>query len=97
MAKPNTPNTAVPTMNPAMPSPPTPSDQGNVMVQVPKSVFMEVHSIIVQLAQTMDALAVEVEGTSGGSGALLPGAPVSAPTDADLEAFANELNQRGAM
>lgn len=101
MAKPNTPAMApMPPMDNKAPMPPmptTPSDEGSVMVQLPKSVFMDVHSMIVQLAQAMDALAIEVEATTGGEGAQAPTAPAGAPSDADLEAFAAELNQRGAM
>lgn len=98
MATPNTPAMApMPPMDNTAPMPPmpaAPSDEGSVMVQVPKSVFMDIHSMIVQLAQAVDALAVEVEATSGGAGAP---APAAAPSDADLEAFAAELTQRGAM
>jgi hypothetical protein len=104
MAKPNTPEMApMPPMDnkvpmPSMPPMPSgPSGEGSVMVQVPKSVFMDVHSMIVQLAQTIDALALEVEATTGGKGAQAPTAPAGMPSDADLEAFAAELNQRGAM
>jgi len=106
MATPNTPMAPMPPMDPTAAMPPMPSDDGNVMVQVPKSVFMEIHGIVVQLAQAMDALAVEVEGSSGkpsGSpqgapmGAPPMGAPEGAPNDADLEAFAAQLSQRGGM
>lgn len=101
MAKPNTPNMApMPTMPEGAPMPAAPADAGTVMVSVPKNAFMEIHNIVIQLATALDALALEVEAASGGAGPMPPemaAAPAGAPSDADLEAFAAELNQRGAM
>jgi hypothetical protein len=88
---------------PAMPEAP-PADEGGLMISVPKTAFMDIHNIVVQLATALDALALQVEGASGGEGAMapemaagMPPAPAGAPSDADLEAFAAELSQRGAM
>lgn len=108
MAKQNTPKSAsMPPMAPEAAMPPMPSapaDAGSVMVTIPKGAFMEIHNIVIQLAQALDALALEVEAASGGAGPMAPEAeggmppmPAGAPSDADLEAFAAELSQRGAM
>ena len=94
----------MPPMPEGAPMPAAPADAGTVMVSVPKDAFMEIHNIVVQLATALDALALEVEAASGGSGAMAPEMaagtppmPAGTPSDADLEAFAAELNQRGAM
>jgi hypothetical protein len=105
MAKPNTPNMApMPPMPEGAPMPAAPADAGSVMVTIPKGAFMEIHNIVIQLAQALDALALEVEAASGGAGPMapemageMPPMPAGAPSDADLEAFAAELSQRGAM
>ena len=108
MAKPNTPKSApMPPMAPEAAMPPMPSapaDAGSVMVTIPKGAFMEIHNIVIQLAQALDALALEVEAASGGAGPMsaemageMPPMPEGTPSDADLEAFAAELSQRGAM
>ncbi len=105
MAKPNTPNMApMPPMPEEAPMPAAPADAGTVMVSIPKNAFMEMHNIVIQLATALDALALEVDAASGGTGPTTPemaagepAAPAGAPSDADLEAFAAELNQRGAM
>lgn len=101
MAKPNTPAMApMPPMDNKAPMPPMPagpSEEGDVMVRVPKSAFMDIANMVSQLAMVMDALAAEVDTKTGGSEAQAPMAPAGAPTDADLEAFAAELSQRGGM
>lgn len=105
MAKPNTPKSApMPPMAPDAAMPSAPADAGTVMVTIPKGAFMEIHNIVIQLAQALDALALEVEAASGGANPMAPEAaggmppmPAGAPSDADLEAFAAELSQRGAM
>jgi len=108
MAKPNTPDMApmppMPPMPEGAPMPAAPADAGTVMVSIPKNAFMEMHNIVIQLATALDALALEVDAASGGAGPMAPemaageaSAPAGAPSDADLEAFAAELSQRGAM
>jgi hypothetical protein len=87
------------------PMPAAPADAGTVMVNIPKNAFMEMHNIVIQLATALDALALEVDAASGGAGPMAPEMagkmpppmPEEAPSDADLEAFAAELSQRGAM
>lgn len=82
---------------PEMPAAPMP-EGGEVMMSIPKSTFDQLHGIVVQLAEAIDALAVQVEQQAAGAGEVIPPA---APTpgeaeDADLAAFAQELS-RGAV
>jgi len=81
--------------------PPAPSGGGEVMMSIPKSTFDQLHGIVVQLAEAIDALAVQVEqqATDGGempAPAPAPATPEGAMEDADLAAFAEELS-RGAV
>lgn len=74
--------------------PPAPSG-GEVMISVPKSTFDQLHGIVVQLAEAVDALAVNFEQQAAGE--MPPAAaPEAAMDDADLAAFAQELS-RGAV
>lgn len=80
------------------PMPPTAPEGGEVMMSIPKSTFDQLHGIVVQLAEAIDALAVQVEQQAGAEGEAMP-APAAAPSqaeDADLAAFAQELS-RGAV
>ena len=108
MATPNTPKSApMPPMAPEAaipPMPPAPADAGSVMVTIPKGAFMDIHNLVIQLAEALDAVALEVDAASGGAGPMapemaggMPPMPEGAPSDADLEAFAAQLSQRGAM
>jgi len=80
------------------PMPPAAPEGGEVMMSIPKTTFDQLHGIVVQLAEAIDALAVQVEQQAAGTDEMMP--PV-APTpgeaeDADLAAFAQELS-RGAV
>lgn len=79
-----------------MPSP-MPSE-GEVMMSIPKSTFDQLHGIVVQLAEAIDALAMNVEQQAMESGdvAMPPMPPGEMAADADLAAFAEELS-RGTM
>ena len=81
--------------------PPMPSGGGEVMMSIPKSTFDQLHGIVVQLAEAIDALAVQVEQQATGGGEMpaptpAPATPDGAMEDADLAAFAEELS-RGAV
>ncbi len=69
--------------------------EGEVMMSIPKSTFDQLHGIVVQLAEAIDALAVDIEGqaAASGEGAMMPPAPASPTEDADLAAFAQELSR----
>lgn len=76
-------------MPPAMPA------EGEVMLSVPKSTFDQLHGIVVQLAEAIDALALNVEQQAMESGDVMPPAmpPGEMAADADLAAFAEELSR----
>lgn len=79
--------------------PPAPSGGGEVMMSIPKSTFDQLHGIVVQLAEAIDELAVQVEQQATGAGEMpvpAPATPEGAMEDADLAAFAEELS-RGAV
>jgi hypothetical protein len=77
--------------------PPMPAAEGEVMMSVPKSTFDQLHGIVVQLAEAIDALAVNVEQQAAGGGEMMPPeTPEGEMEDADLAAFAEELS-RGAV
>ena len=80
------------------PMPPAAAEGGEVMMSIPKSTFDQLHGIVVQLAEAIDALAVQVEQQAAGAGeGEMPIAPTPGETeDADLAAFAQELS-RGAV
>ena len=80
------------------PMPPAAPEGGEVMMSIPKSTFDQLHGIVVQLAEAIDALAVQVEQQAAGAGeAMPPVAPAPGEAeDADLAAFAQELS-RGAV
>lgn len=77
------------------PMPPAAPEGGEVMMSIPKSTFDQLHGIVVQLAEAIDALAVQVEQqTMGGEGEMMPPAPTPGEAeDADLAAFAQELSR----
>jgi hypothetical protein len=76
--------------------PPMPAE-GEVMMSIPKSTFDQLHGIVVQLAEAIDALAVNVEQQAAGGGEMMPPeTPEGEMEDADLAAFAEELS-RGAV
>jgi hypothetical protein len=77
--------------------PPMPAAEGEVMMSIPKSTFDQLHGIVVQLAEAIDALAVNVEQQAAGGGEMMPPEmPEGEMEDADLAAFAEELS-RGAV
>ena len=78
-----------PGMPPAMPA------EGEVMLSVPKSTFDQLHGIVVQLAEAIDALALNVEQQAMEAGDVMPPAmpPGEMAADADLAAFAEELSR----
>jgi hypothetical protein len=80
------------------PMPPAAPEGGEVMMSIPKSTFDQLHGIVVQLAEAIDALAVQVEQQAAGAGeGEMPVAATPGETeDADLAAFAQELS-RGAV
>lgn len=76
--------------------PPMPAE-GEVMMSIPKSTFDQLHGIVVQLAEAIDALAVNVEQQAAGGGEMMPPETTEGEMeDADLAAFAEELS-RGAV
>jgi hypothetical protein len=76
--------------------PPMPAE-GEVMMSIPKTTFDQLHGIVVQLAEAIDALAVNVEQQAAGGGEMMPPeTPEGEMEDADLAAFAEELS-RGAV
>jgi hypothetical protein len=78
-------------MPPAMPT------EGEVMMSIPKSTFDQLHGIVVQLAEAIDALAVNVEQQAAGGGEMMPPeTPEGEMEDADLAAFAEELSRGNA-
>lgn len=80
------------------PMPPAATEGGEVMMSIPKSTFDQLHGIVVQLAEAIDALAVQVEQQAAGSSEAMPPAATTPgeTEDADLAAFAQELS-RGAV
>jgi hypothetical protein len=76
----------MPPMPPDAMMAPAPDGGGQVMVQVPKDVFMGIHQLVVQLAQGMDAVALGIEEQSAAeSGAMMPEMPPM-PPDGGAEA-----------
>lgn len=77
------------------PMPPAAPEGGEVMMSIPKSTFDQLHGIVVQLAEAIDALAVQVEQQSVGTGEAMPAEamPAAEAEDADLAAFAQELSR----
>ena len=95
MKNPNSPmpEEAMPESMPPMPA------EGEVMMSIPKSTFDQLHGIVVQLAEAIDALAVQVEQQATGGGEMpapAPETPEGAMEDADLAAFAEELSRGNA-
>lgn len=81
-----------------------PQSGGQVMLQIPKDVFMGIHQLVVQLAQGMDAVALGIEEQSAAeAGAMMPpegGAeapmpPMSPEDEAFLAGMAEEAMVRG--
>jgi hypothetical protein len=90
------PEQAMPESMPAMPPAPMPEGGGGeVMMNIPKSTFDQLHGIVVQLAEAIDALAMQVEQQAGAEGGEMmpPESPEGAMEDADLAAFAQELSR----
>jgi hypothetical protein len=82
---------------------------GSVMIQVPKSVFDQIHQVVLGLAQTLEAAMQEVGKQKGAAEApSAPSAPAAGPTappagpsgpamspdDEDSANFAQELNKK---
>jgi len=90
-------NPNIPMPEEAMPEmPAAPMPEGEVMMNIPKSTFDQLHGIVVQLAEAIDALAMQVEQQAGAEGGeMMPPAesPEGAMVDADLAAFAEELSR----
>jgi hypothetical protein len=77
--------------------PPMPAAEGEVMMSIPKSTFDQLHGIVVQLAEAIDALAVNVEQQAAEGGEMMPPeTPEGEMEDADLAAFAEELSRGNA-
>jgi len=77
--------------------PPMPAAEGEVFMSIPKSTFDQLHGIVVQLAEAIDALAVNVEQQAAGGGEMMPPeTPEGEMEDADLAAFAEELSRGNA-
>ena len=89
MKNPNTPmpEEAMPETASAMPV------EGEVMMSIPKATFDQLHGIVVQLAEAIDALAVNVEQQAGATGGEAMPAAEAPMEDADLAAFAEELSR----
>lgn len=91
------PEEAMPESMPAMPAAPMPQGGGGgeVMMNIPKSTFDQLHGIVVQLAEAIDALAMQVEQQAGAEGGEMmpPAESPGAMEDADLAAFAQELSR----
>ena len=94
------PNSPMPSeaMTDEMSAMPTmPAAEGEVMMSIPKSTFDQLHGIVVQLAEAIDALAVNVEQQAAGGGEMMPPeTPEGEMEDADLAAFAEELSRGNA-
>jgi len=84
------PSEAMPESMPPMPS------EGEVMMSIPKSTFDQLHGIVVQLAEAIDTLAVQVEQQAAGGEMPVPETPEGEMEDADLAAFAEELSRGNA-
>jgi hypothetical protein len=89
------PEETMPESMPAMPAAPMPQGEGEVMMNIPKSTFDQLHGIVVQLAEAIDALAMQVEQQAGAEGGEMmpPAESPGAMEDADLAAFAQELSR----
>jgi len=84
-------------------------DDGSVMIQVPKTVFDQIHQVVLGLAQTLEAAMQEVGKQKGATeapagppaataGPMAPAAgpsgPEMSPDDQDLANFAQELSKK---
>jgi hypothetical protein len=97
MKKPNSPMPEEAMTESMPPMPAAPAGGGEVMMSIPKTTFDQLHGIVVQLAEAIDALAVNVEQQAAGGGEMMPPeTPEGEMEDADLAAFAEELS-RGAV
>jgi hypothetical protein len=97
MKKPNSPMPEEAMTGEMSAMPPAPAGGGEVMMSIPKTTFDQLHGIVVQLAEAIDALAVNVEQQAAGGGEMMPPeTPEGEMEDADLAAFAEELS-RGAV
>lgn len=103
MAKKNDMAAEMPPMPPEAMMPPAPSSGGGqVMVQVPKDVFMGIHQLVVQLAQGMDAVALGIEEQAAAeSGAamppMMPEGGEMPPMSPEDEAFLADMAQQGTV
>jgi hypothetical protein len=80
-----TPMTAPPMPSPAMP------EGGDVNISIPKSDFDEIYGMLTQLVSALDRFKSEIDAEE----AAVESTETAMPTeDADLAAFAAELNQR---
>jgi hypothetical protein len=93
----------MPPMPPEAMMPPAPdAGGGQVMVQVPKDIFMGIHQLVVQLAQGMDAVALGIEQQSAAeSGAMMPPMPPAGgempPMSPEDEAFLAGMAEEGTV
>ena len=75
------------------------------MVQMPKEAFTAIHALVTQLAMGLDSLAATVDQQAAAEGEMamaeggapMPPMPSTAPDEAELAAFAEELSQRGIV
>lgn len=77
---------------------PAPSSEGSVNISISKSKFDELHSIAMQLAGAVDALAAEIESQKATSDALQGNVPAAeSAIGASEEDFLNSIATEGSM
>jgi hypothetical protein len=77
---------------PPMPSPAMP-EGGDVNISIPKSDFDEIYGMLTQLLSALDKFKSEIDAEEAAVESEMP-TENSMSEDADLAAFAAELNQR---
>lgn len=73
------------------------AEEGAVTISVTKSKFDELHSIAMQLAGVIDALAADVEGQKAATESLEGKAPAAEAAMASEEDFLNSIASEGSM
>jgi hypothetical protein len=82
------PMTAPPMPSPAMP------EGGDVNISIPKSDFDEIYGMLTQLVSVLDRFKSEIDAEEAAVESEMPAETAMPMEDADLAAFAAELNQR---
>ena len=85
--------TQPPMTTPPMPSPAMP-EGGDVNMSIPKTAFDEIHGMVMQLASALDNLKSDIDAEEAAVESEMPAETAMPTEDADLAAFAAELNQR---